>query len=268
MLAAVIVIAVLVSGIVIYGVFIEPYNIHVNRVILKNSNLKQGESLTVLHLSDLHLRRYGRREVRLTELLSSINPDLILISGDFIEDIENPNRYKKLFDNFNSKFGVFGVLGNNDYGLNKNTKRVKKIQNFLERMRVEILRNSSIMVGNGFRIIGLDDPHKGYDNLSLSFNEVEESDRLRIVIAHSPETLDFILSRRPDLVLTGHTHGGQISFPLIGPVFLNIKKGFRIKTGLNYFNNIPVYQSSGIGITMLPVRLNCKPEITLITLEN
>ncbi|MDD3627086.1 MAG: metallophosphoesterase [bacterium] len=267
-MAVLVITAVIILAILVYGIFIEPFRIKLNDVRIENRNPCEGKSLKILHISDLHLRRFGRREEKLTQMLSSLQPDLILITGDFMENIENPNQYKKLFESLHSRLGVFGVLGNNDYGINKNTKRVKKIEGFLERMNVEILKNSSAVVEENIRIIGLDDPHKGYDNLSLAFQDIRKDDSLRLVLAHSPETLDFILSRKPDLVLTGHTHGGQISFPFIGPVFLNIKKGFRIMTGLNYFNEIPVYQSSGVGITMFPIRLNCRPEITMITLEN
>lgn len=257
---------VLVLLLVIYSTLIEPVRIELNEFELPVP--PAVEELTILHLSDLHLRRFGRRERRLCSMLESLSPDLVLITGDFIEKAEGLNRYVSLFKSIRSRLGVFGVLGNNDYGYNTPTPRVSKITDFLRKQGIRILLNQSVSIDGGYCIIGLDDPHKGYDIIDEGFRNCRSSDLYRIVMVHSPETLDFILSRSPDLVLTGHTHGGQIAFPVIGPVFLNIKKGYRVKSGLNYFKDIPVYLSRGIGTTMLPVRFNCRPEITLIKLRH
>ncbi len=254
--------------ILLYSILIEPNNLEVNNFSLRTSRLEGCDSLTILHLSDLHLREFGRREQRLVDYLTGVTPDLIIITGDFIENFQAIYKFEKLFKSMKSKFGTFGVLGNNDYGLSDNGVRLKTLENFLKDMKITILKNNSITIGDNIRLVGIDDPHKGYDNMVKAFSEVSKSDKLRIVLTHSPETVDFLLSRQPDLILTGHTHGGQVALPIFGPVFLNIKKGFKISAGLNYFNNIPVYLSKGIGTTLLPIRFNCRPELTLITLEH
>ncbi|MCK4668087.1 metallophosphoesterase [Candidatus Dependentiae bacterium] len=268
MVIAGLIISVVIVLILLYSIFIEPHNLEVNEFSLRTSRLAEEESFTILHLSDLHLREFGRREQRLVDYLDGVTPDVIIITGDFIEDFSALYKFEKIFRSMKSKFGVFGVLGNNDYGLSANGARVKTLEAFLKDMNITILRNQSIIIGNQIRLVGVDDPHRGYDNMVKAFREVAKSDKLRIVLTHSPETVDFLLSRQPDLILTGHTHGGQVALPIFGPVFLNIKKGFKINAGLNYFNNIPVYLSKGIGTTLFPIRFNCRPELTLITLEH
>lgn len=259
-------IALMFLALLIYSFAVEPFRIEVNRIELKAEDL-ETRSFSILHISDLHLRKFGRRERKLQQLLKALNPEVILMTGDIIEDFGARDEYLQLLGSMNSLYGVFTVLGNNDYGIKNVERRGQRITKFLTNAGVEVLSNESLLLPGDIRIIGLDDPHKGFDDPAEAFGDNEGTDRFRIALAHSPETLDFILARQPDLILTGHTHGGQVRFPVIGSVFLNIKKGYRVKPGLNYYNGIPVYLSKGVGTTLFPIRFNCRPEITLITLK-
>jgi len=122
--------------------------------------------------------------------------------------------------------------------------------------------------GNDFiYLVGVDDPDTSYDNLSYAIKNIEEKDIPKILLAHSPEIIEDIAGQNIDLILAGHTHGGQIKIPFVRPFWVPTKYHGKYANGLFKINNSYLYVNRGVGTTFLPIRFNCPPEITLIELK-
>ena len=219
----------------------------------------------ILFISDLHIDGIEGLSERLIEIVSKIKADVCLLGGDYRMEMYGP------FDNVNCKLcelikhvdtldGVFGVLGNHD---------CLETAPDLEDAGICMLINDSITLKRGkdeLTIVGVDDPHyyKCHD-LKKAFREVPDN-AFTVLVAHSPEIIKDTNGRKIDLCLCGHTHGGQICLPYIGPVFTHCKLPRRFVSGLWEHESITGYTSSGAGASGIPVRFNCPPEVLLVTL--
>lgn len=255
--------------------------IKIERLSIEIKNLSSSfRGVKIAHFSDLHSKNFGEKENKILEILQSLNPDFIFITGDFInettKDIEScQNFWKKLSSNYPQK--VFGVLGNHDHY----HPQFKIIKNLLKESGIKILNNESIIlrrdedffypvrkpsISNGVYLIGVDDPHEGYDDVEKAMAGIE-TDASKILLAHSPEIFRKVKGKGVDLVLVGHTHGGQINIPFITNLLLPLKHDKKYKSGLFKENSTFFYVNRGIGTTLLPIRFNAPPEITLIELK-
>ncbi len=115
-------------------------------------------------------------------------------------------------------------------------------------------------------MIGVDDPHSGYDNIDKAVAEVE-GNSFKVLLAHSPEIFRKITGKKINLVLAGHTHGCQVGIPLLCDLFLPLNYDKKYKKGLFEENSTYLYVSRGVGTTIVPFRLNALPEITIINFK-
>jgi predicted MPP superfamily phosphohydrolase len=251
--------------------FIKAYydtnTIEVTRYTIQNSPL--GEvlgGLKVVQLSDLHIKTIGPREEKILEILKTEKPDLILLTGDYIRFNGPYEPVMSFFSGLRAPLGVYGVLGNTDYYNEngscilchrENSKTLKKESPFF-------LRNATsriLIKGKSLSLVGVDDPVKKKSDLKSAMKGVD-GPHPAILLAHSPELFEEAVTAGVDLVLSGHTHGGQISgvgwlqkvFPLDSS--LETLKGFFQK------GKTLMYVNQGIGTSYLPFRLGVKPEIT------
>ena len=245
----------------LYSLLIEPFQFDIVEFKLQEKSI----SLRILHLSDFHLRNMGRREKELLKILEDEQYDIVMFTGDFIERFRILDNVPSFFNEIIKGKPAFGVLGNNDYGRREKRERIEKIVNTLKDCGIRILKNENAEVNDKLTVIGLDDPHKQKDNVEEAFKGVDNS-RFNIVLTHSPEGLKGVLDHEPHLVLTGHTHGGQLRLPCIGAFFLNVKRKryFPVRPGLNKINNSYVILNRGIGTTLFPARFLCKPQVIFI----
>jgi predicted MPP superfamily phosphohydrolase len=251
-----------------YPVFIERYIVQVNKYRIPVPRLPSSfEGFTIVQLTDLH---YGplvpfcqMRSV--IERAISIPRDMIVCTGDYIHQRNSDNQIEKiwpLLSTLKAPFGVLSVLGNHDhwgdtqrslYWLNKTGQNLRH-----QTKKLEIQGQSLWFVGAG----DLWEDHLSIDYLMKNIPK----DDCRIVLAHNPDSADTILGSKPDLVISGHTHGGQINIPFIGTPVLPVKNK-NYSSGLKRSpENIPVFISRGIGWAIYPVRFNCYPEIAVLTL--
>lgn len=269
----------------LWSFFMESKTIKIERVLIEIKNLPSSfKEIQIIHLSDLHSKNFGERENKILEVLEQLNPDFIFITGDFIDwttqDLKScQNFWKKLSENHPGK--IFGVLGNHDH----RHPKFKTIKDLLEESGMKILNNESIILrrnedviypvkprpqpeggANGVYLIGVDDPHEGYDNIEKAIIEIK-AEMPKILLAHSPEIFRKVKGRNIDLVLVGHTHGGQINIPFITNFFIPLKYDKKYKNGLFRINSTYLYVNRGLGTTFLPIRFNASPEITLIELK-
>jgi uncharacterized protein len=249
----------------------ETRDLTLNKLSLQLQDWPKGlNGYKIAHLSDLHLESLKIPTEQIVEMSNSIDPDLLVITGDLIEARGDISRVIKVLSPMKAKDGKFFVMGNNDYQHFSRTHFKKYIKE-LECMGFSVLINSAEKVTRGndsFWVVGVDDPATAHDDVELAFSTVHEDGLPRIVLSHSTDCIDDLYPKRVDLFLAGHTHGGQVVLPFVGPPIRNTllaEEG--IYEGYHLVNGINVYISRGIGTSGIPVRIGSKPEVAGITLQ-
>jgi hypothetical protein len=253
--------------------------------VLVNGLAEDLEGYRVLHVSDIHFDDAVRRNQLLRQEVRSGIADLILITGDFITLDINIDGLVDFLDGSYAADGIFGILGNHDYykrtlwhhvkhGLLKKEYAANDWQRLVSSLAgcgVRVFVNEHVLLRShrGAKIFleGTDDPVLGRPEISEVNRDYLSSD-LRILMSHSPDILHFegIAKKKFDLLLTGHTHGGQVRLPGIGPVFTGTRFATR-RESYGFFrttSGLHVSVSAGIGYSLLPIRINCEAEITYI----
>jgi uncharacterized protein len=224
------------------------------------------DGFTILHLSDLHIDGLDGLTDRLIALAGVTPADLCVLTGDYRFEVEGScesvNReMRRLMPSVRCRHGSIGILGNHDF--------LEEVET-MEELGVRMLLNAACRIDEGDEsiwIIGLDDPHYyGCDDLRAALVEVPP-ESFKILLVHSPELDREAFTAGIDLYLCGHTHGGQICLPLLGPPIRNAGCSRRLTRGKWRLERMHGYTSRGAGASLLPVRFGCPPEITVITLR-
>lgn len=251
----------------IYSFFIEPEALETTHT--KIDILPGNGKITLVQLTDFHIGENAGRIEQIKETVNALNPDIIVLTGDYVND--NEAGIKNLKGLMELKAGAkYAVLGNHDYGLwsfapvLKNEKLADKVEEKLEEMGFVVLRNEIEKIEiNGYelQIIGLDDVWAGkseYRKIKDKINETIPT----ILLSHQQDAVENF-NVDADLVLSGHTHGGQIVLPFIGS--LPKLFGFKGKypSGLHREKNYWIYVSKGVSGSP---RFLCRPEITVLEL--
>lgn len=255
--------ASLMLVLLVYMTFVEPKRVVIERVVVRDRQLADKlHGLRVVHLSDLHLKKdLGLRERLLLEKLSDLKPDLIFFSGDFVDNREAIPVMQSFARLLSARIGVFAVAGNNDHHAIHPTD----LSHLLADTPVQILSNTnrrlSLPNGEYIWIVGVDDPTTGHDNLSGSL-PVLPQDPI-IMLCHSPALFKAASAAGVRLLLTGHTHGGQVRIPGVVQIFHKVKGGGPL-LGLYREQETFMYINRGIGTRTVPFRFLCPPEITVL----
>lgn len=240
---------------------IKSHKIVINRVEIDRLP-KAFNGLRILHLSDLHLDAFEGMGAHVGRLCSTLNCDIALITGDY--RFHTHGNYYPVFREIEAltklldcRYGCYGILGNHDF-----LEFVPK----LEAHGIRILLNESVTLtkdGEQFCVVGLDDAHfYGLHDYGTGFSNVPEA-AMRILMIHSPETLEDAFNYRTDFVVCGHTHGGQFCLPGNIPLWLNASCARKYCRGKWNYRGMPGYTSNGTGSSGLPLRFNCPPEIVV-----
>lgn len=238
----------------------------VEQSIVLPSLPRSFDGFRVLLLTDLHLDgQIGLAETT-ADLVSALNVDICLIGGDIRMETYGPlapalRELRKIVPHLHAEQGIFGVLGNHD---------CLEMVPDLEDLGIVMLINDAIYLQRekeGLYLVGLDDSHyyKTQDP-AMAFAEIP-LDAFSIVLSHSPEAFREVAPFKPDLFLCGHTHGGQIRLPDRGPIFTHSKAPRFTSEGLWQYGKMVGYTSRGTGSSGIPLRFNCNPEISLLTLR-
>lgn len=223
------------------------------------------ECYKILFISDLHIDGIEGLDRQLIEIVSRQTVDLCLLGGDYRMEMYGPydavkEKLVTLVQKINAVDGVFGILGNHD---------CIEIAPDLEDARICMLINESTQIernGRTITLCGVDDPHYYQcHDLEKTMKDVP-GDAFSILLAHSPEIINSLGDHPVDLCLCGHTHGGQVCLPVIGPVFTHCPVSRQFIAGRWQHNNTLGYTSRGAGSSGVPVRYNCPPEVVVITL--
>lgn len=260
----------------IRGYFIEPFKLKLTAVMAFTDRLPlDTEPIRVLHISDLHVERLTQREARVLELAREAKPDLIVISGDYVNlsynrDPETLRQVRQLLSQLSAPYGVFATLGSPPVDLRETVVPI-----FEGLTNVTLLRHGwqQVKVGNGRRltVMGMDCTHDLPVDAGRLARLVAAAphDAPQLLVYHSPELMPEAVEHQIDLYVCGHTHGGQVRLPLVGPIFTSSQLGRRFVMGLYRYGRTTLYVSRGIGLEGLSaprVRFLCPPEMTLFTI--
>lgn len=249
-----------------YG-FAEADGITVERVAVTVPHLSTAfDGLGVAFLTDLHHGPYTGLDfvTRIVRTTLALQPDLILLGGDY--SLRERTYIRPCFERLaglSAPLGVFGVLGNHDYahGLDDTKAGMRSA-------RITELTNTGVWLTRGsnrLRLGGVDDLWRGKPDLIPALDSATPDDAC-LLVSHNPDYAETLTDRRVGLVLSGHTHGGQVIVPGTRNPFIPSRYGDKYTRGLVEAPTTTVYVSRGLGLTGLPVRYNCPPELTLLTL--
>ena len=251
--------------------FLEPHWISVSHVSIHNPRLAAAlKGLKIVQISDLHLQgRLGFKEETLIRRVNRLHPDLIFITGDLVEAEAAAPLVARLFRRLKPRLWSYGVLGNSD-------KVFLRGGDFSERWKragLSLIGGRSLKMKLGekpFWLAGIDFPGYGnYDveaELDFIFNKIDSSDPV-IFLSYSPDLAPGLAARGADLILSGDTHGGQVSFPGWSRLFQKLGRS-RFIRGLYHLGKTSLYVNRGIATKEVPIRFLCPPEITVFTFIN
>lgn len=266
------------AGSLIYGwaMLHEVFALTTSHVTVRSPGLPAGQPpLRLLHLSDLHVERLTRREERLLELIKEARPDLIVITGDYLNlsYVNEPTaraEVRRLLAKLHAPYGVYAILGSPPVDPRDTTPSL------FDGLDIRLLRDEVAVLrwadGRSLSLLGLDCVHDlDQDTQRLQqLVELAPADSTRVLLYHSPELMPAAQQHPLDLYLCGHTHGGQVRLPLYGALLTSSALGKRYEMGPYQENGTLLYISRGVGLEGLPaprMRLLCPPEIVLFTIE-
>jgi predicted MPP superfamily phosphohydrolase len=243
--------------------------------------------MRIAQISDIHLDAFTEpfflRHV--VDRINAIRPDAVFLTGDFVTATLGAELGAELGTH---KFArgaawqcaniltgleckaLYAVLGNHDFGVGP-----REVATALETNGITVLRNASVPLeraGARIWLAGVDDPVEGHPNPELAIPETIRNvpNEPVVLLCHAPDYADRLLrlpvGQAVDLMLSGHTHGGQVRFPFVRAVHLP-PMGRKYLEGWFQLGRLQLYVNRGIGTIGLPFRLNCPPEITVITLR-
>jgi uncharacterized protein len=242
------------------AVWVEPARIQVTQYTIPAGSQGIRSPLKIAQLSDLHTRGVGRVERKVLAILAAEKPDVILITGDTLADpFGNYQACLPVYKQLHAPLGVWFVRGNWE-----DIRPMRHEREYYREAGVNLLVNESRELRSDVWLIGLDDASEGHPNLNEALRGVPPA-AYKIAMFHSPAYFDSIAGK-VNLCLAGHTHGGQVRLPFIRPFWLPRGSG-RFLEGWYEENGSRMYVSRGIGMSNIPVRFRCRPEIDFITLE-
>lgn len=252
-----------------YPIFIERRKVLVNRYKIPIADLPPSfNGFTLAHLTDIHLGSFVSKSFveEIVHTTNSLGADVIVCTGDYVmggDTTEQVDTVWPILSKLKSKHGVYSVLGNHDHHADSNRSLY-----WLERSEQDIRHKCKPIYKGKERVIIGGSGDYWYDRLDIdnTFSGTDERD-CRLLLSHNPDAIDTQFDTPLDLVMSGHTHGGQVVIPFFGPPILPVKNK-NYSSGLITTAKTKLFISRGIGCSGLPVRFNCYPEIAILELVN
>jgi hypothetical protein len=258
----------------LYGTDIEMGWIETTYVTLRLPRLDSAfHKMRLAQISDFHIGHWMDKE-RLEYVLGlalAEAPDCFILTGDFVDKYPDKMSIEESIALLSGSFSqlsafcpTFAVLGNHDH-----LAGASAVQKSLASAGVEVLRNSVTAFkrnGRELHITGVDDVREKEDRFDQVLTKLPEGGN-NLLLVHEPDFADNVAATgRFDAQFSGHSHGGQLSIPLIGPPYLP-SWGRKYPQGLYTIGDMLLYTNRGVGVTSISMRFNCRPEITVFTLE-
>jgi predicted MPP superfamily phosphohydrolase len=258
----------------VYTKWIEPNWIDVHRIVIKDPLFSDGlKDVRIVQITDLHVERIGYREKQLIKKINNLHPDIILMNGDFINSQAGWELVREVLSKLKATQGIYTILGNTDYYFADEAYAIP----LLKKLGIKVLRYGNLQFDFGKRgrlwLVGISDKYSelayyGVENyIDEAFKGVPEHEA-KLLLIHDPDhaTTQKIAGYKPQLILAGDTHGGQIGIEFIRQ-FSDYANRSEYMAGMFRVNDIPLYVNRGIGMKTLYIRFLCRPEITVIELK-
>ncbi|MBN1220973.1 MAG: metallophosphoesterase [Anaerolineae bacterium] len=264
-------------GLLLYwwGMVKEPFALSTTHQTIQSPHLPAAAPpIRLLHLSDFHVERLTRRENQVLELVEALQPDIIVITGDYLNlsYVNEPTaraEARKVLEKLHAPYGVYATLGSPPVDPRDTTPSL------FDGLNIRLLRDEVAVInvddGRTLSLLGMDCEHD-LDLDADAFKKLVDlapPDSLRVLLYHSPELMPVVQQYPVDLYLCGHTHGGQIRLPFYGAIITSSALGKQYEMGPYLENGTTLYISRGIGLEGLSaprMRLLCPPEIILFNL--
>jgi predicted MPP superfamily phosphohydrolase len=267
-------IILLLALLAFWGFFIEPNRLVVREQTIEIDNWpRELDGLRIAVISDIHAGGSFINDNKLHTIVdrtNALHPELIVLLGDYMSSngwtsrrIE-PEVFAPVLKNFNAPLGTYSVLGNHDWWYNG-----AKVRAALEQNGIKVLDDQVLQIearGVPLWLVGLADLWTRPQRVAQTIARVPEGQTM-IALTHNPDIFPNLPDRTP-LLLAGHTHGGQVRFPLIGTVVRSSVYGERYERGHVFESNHHLFVTTGIGTSIMPVRFGVTPEIVLLTIRS
>jgi len=247
----------------------RPRDVVVTRVEIALAELPGAfDGYSILHISDLHANRFFPVSSIAARLAAAgpLQPDLVVFTGD----LTSAGRHRvaaaaELLGRISAADGAAAVLGNHDHWMGE-----EEVRSALSAQRVRVLVNEHIVLrrgGQSLYLAGVDDAsYTRKDDPAKAMAGIPEGAAV-ILLSHAPDVILRRESARADLILAGHTHGGQIALPRLGPLYVPSRLGRRYAGGLHKLDDGWLFVNRGLGEVFPPLRVDCPPEVAVITLR-
>lgn len=244
----------------------EPYMLTVERRAIGLKRLpSELDGLTIVQLTDFHHSPFTDRDqiLRAVEIANNLEPDIIALTGDYVS---HETRFiapvAEMLGKLKARYGVYAILGNHDHWTD-----AALVADLFRAEGIKVLINEGMRFeahGASFWLAGVDDTMVGLEDLPLALAG-SKADEMKLLLAHNPIILRRAARVGVDLVLSGHTHGGQVT--LRSEKDKQGRPRRRILRGLGRKFETQIYVSRGIGTVVLPIRYGCLPEVSHLTLR-
>lgn len=272
--ALIVLLGLLAFSCLIWGFFIEPNRLVVRQEAIQIDNWpKELSGLRVALISDIHTGGAfidDKKLQTIVELTNQQNPDLIVLLGDYMSPNSwhsrrvEPEVTAALMKNLHAPLGVYAVLGNHDWWYNGG-----KVRRAFEAEGIPVLENEVAEIkwrDKSIWLVGLADSWTRPQHINETIAKVPEGATM-IALTHNPDVFPHLPQSVP-LLLAAHTHGGQVSFPLIGTPIVPSRYGRKYTAGHVYENGHHMFVTTGIGTSIIPVRFRVTPEIVILTIRS
>lgn len=252
-------------SVIFYGSFIEPKLLFVRYQDISITD-EPTTKLKAAVVSDIHIGPYKniRWVEQVVERVNEEEPEIIFLLGDYVLEAHNLNHLDVLKD-LQAKYGVYAIIGNHDY----KDGDVEEIIFLFESLNITVLQNESMVISledNSFVLAGVDDLFFEGD-INKTFEGID-GDQEVILLSHNPDAILETDSSKTDLILAGHTHGGQIRLPFIGPIpELPDELGRDYDKGLFQKNDQWLYITGGVGESGPRARLFMPPGFSILNIQ-
>ena len=252
-----------------YPVLIERNIVQVNRYKIPIANLPSSfHGFTLAQITDLHLGFLVSESFveGIVHRTNKLQTDLIVCTGDYVHARNTTQQIDKVWpilSKLEAKHGVYSVLGNHDHWADSNRSLY-----WLNRTGQNIRHECKAIYKGSDRILlgGAGDYWEDKLKIDKTFYGSDQNE-CKVLLAHNPDSVDTAYNTSLSLVLSGHTHGGQVVVPFLGPPVLPVKNK-DYSSGLIATHKTQLFISRGIGWTIYPIRFNCCPEIAVLELVN
>jgi uncharacterized protein len=268
----------LLGGVLGYSMFIEPHALQTVEVDLPVAGLPpRFQGMRIAQLSDMHINAYTTADdlAAAVEAINRLQPDLVVLTGDFVDwDAKFADDATRPFRQLRAREGVFSILGNHDYY----SGDIARIKTAIRQHDLGLLVNQHTLIRRGadtLALIGLDDPrhNRSGSGPRMSAESIDPERALagipagmpRLMLVHNPIIVPALVQRYDlDVVLCGHTHGGQFQVPILTDALVGSTEYF--VRGRYDLGRSQVYVNRGFGFTGPPIRLRARPEVSLLRL--